>query len=515
MVRFLGLQNSRLALLVASFLAVGTLVSCGGSHDPNQRGVHVGESGPLDPSKVDFDDGLNQLRSIFLLYAGRNGFTREQISNVIDKVREKYGHLITDDKLTPEQFINLLFEFDKNKNAHLTWEELLDGLKERSPVLKWLLENPSPTIANLKKLMRMQFPNASEVALDGAAQAMFLFDHDLIGGNNNGKLEGSEISIAGVIMTFLEKSQCFKGDVCIQVPMPDPTTLMPILKQKLNKQLYTRYPEPNFEKLSQEDFALETIQMGARFFAVDRLVNQIGGAGIESEMDAARLMALGGISLPENWVTMRSFFDCKLLNGNNDEALSAVEAFHMLTETMFAAKVRIMFEGDFSYKSAKAHFSAVLDLKQMFPYVGHDLFFAVERVGTAIKPYHLRGEFWDEFMDFDKPSMEGNGNEKLELGEVALQLAYVDVLNFIYIKYDSDKDVRVSRSEAKKIFKDLGADDAEGAVKVFFAGKLLSEDFKKTPWAVIKIGLHSVFGPRELMPDSFYRRMKIQLKLFL
>ena len=88
--------------------------------------------------------------------------------------------------------------------------------------------------------------------------------------------------------------------------------------------------------------------------------------------------------------------------------------------------------------------------------MGHDLFFAVERVGTAIKPYHLRGEFWDEFMDFDKPSMEGNGNEKLELGEVALQLAYVDVLNFIYIKYDSDKDVRVSRSEAKKIFKDLG-----------------------------------------------------------
>ncbi|MBI3543627.1 MAG: hypothetical protein HY075_10175 [Deltaproteobacteria bacterium] len=494
------------AALVASLAAGG----CGQMKNKDEKLLVVRDQAVTSTSSDGLSANLDQIRQFIELYfgvGGGSGMSREQLAHLLERYKDKLGEFLSGSKLSLNDLLDLLFKFDHNRDGKLTPGEIADGLLQRVPILRWIPSNVAQVSeAELADKIASEYPQASPKAREGLTKALMIYDQPWAGGNGDGLLTRIELSSAGLILGMLQSTDFSQP---IAVPSnPRERLVGEQLNHKINQQIFGRHEQLDYMKLAPADIQLEWMQLSMRFYLTDKLVHFFGGTEgrLPSDRQAMALSALGPAQQP-HWEKLRRFYDNPMMGGDRDGKLSTIESFSLLSDLEFAQKLLNALEGDTTaagINRAPAKRKVLASLMTLLPRVGQPL--AMGDLDEWKKdPWAVRAEFWNSLRLYDEREYGGNGDGKLDAGELAMALGYARVVENLYAVYDTGRDGYLSKEEARPLFAELGVHDGR-LIDAFFMNVGL-DGHDVGFWEKLKIFFSGRSKIDNLHPYEFYERL--------
>lgn len=521
-------MKKRILLPSLTLVCVLGLTGCGVIKDRADRVVVAAENSQgtrqstgRPGERDEEDEALRQIRQFLNLYTDHGTVSREGLANFIAKYKEKIAPFLEGMSLSAQELIDLLFKFDANHDLRLTPQELSDGLMKRIPILRWIPDNhASITREELDEQIAREYPNSGPSARKGLGEALMLSDSAWSEGNQDGRISRAEVSGAGLVIGVVAQTDFSQGFTIPPGAIGEGggLDLNPVIgnlvRQKLDQQLFSRYPDPRAQSISEDDRRLEWMQLALKFFAIDKLVHHFGQrdgsiqAGKLPEAAAGKALSAWGIEQLPHWSSLRKIYGSGMMGGEADNAYSSLEAFNLITDLEYARKVRSMTRGQFSSKALNAHPNKryLLDaLTRLLPRTGAGLYLAEYQNGSPLAGAP-RSEYWDDVSwQFDDSFRGGNEDKSLDEGEVAMMLAYAKLDENLFELFDTDHNSYLERPEGNKLFETFGLTDYR-IIDAFYANVGLNSNAPGF-WARLKVFFGGDRGWRRLSPFSFHVRI--------
>ena len=502
-------------MIPAALAAALSAAACGQIKDRPDHVITVqgdGSAASGDSSSSTLPDDLRKLQDLINLYTDKGSITKSGLANLINKYKDKIGGFLDGTGMTTDQIVEFLFQFDTNHDGNISTDEIVNALYKRIPILRWIPDNRAAIDAtSLDADIAQEFPRASAIAREGLKGVLLRYDEKWAGGNGDGLLTRQELSVAGLLLGVLEQVDFSKG-----VPVPpgasdDQKLAIGLVNQKLNEQIYGRYPVADSSLLAVDDAHLEWMQLALRFYLCDKLVYSTSGDSLIAPPDQAQALAQYGYGPadPNHWAAFRQLYSNPLMGGQAG-GWSTIVTFNVVTELDYAARIWLVANGDFSAQNISqipGRDALLASLQTIYPSAGKGLFLADPQSKKKKKkdPAGVRSDYWDNVKDFDSAELGGNHDGKIDIGELALALGYARVIDGIYATYDTNHDGLMSKLEAAPLFKSFGIVDPR-AIEVFYAD--IDVDGKgNSLWAALKIFFSGASKIDNLGPYEFHKRM--------
>lgn len=492
--------------LAATAVIASTLVGCGQLKNRDEKTLVVHDQAAVQMSQNELSANLDQLRQFIELYFNGDGATRAQLTNLLERYKDKLAKFLHGTKLSMNDLIDLLFSFDANHDGKVGTGEIIGGLFKKIPVLRWIPDNAtSITGDELAAHIAAEYPQATEIARDGLKRALLSFDEAYAGGNGDGKLSRAELATAGLILGVLDQTDFGTGLTPPKNATRQEQLVIEQLRQKLNQQLFGRQKQLEAGKLSEADAKLEYMALSLKFYLTDKLTHSYDRDGLIPGDKQAE--ALSKIGPQQTNAALRQLYDHKIMGGDGDGKLSSIESFALVSDLTFAEKVFKALDGDISAaglgKSKWNHY-VLADLLVVFPRTGQGLALG-DREAWEKDPWAIRPQFWDGMKLYDTPAYGGNGDGKIDTGELAVGLTYMRIVENIFGLYDTDSNGILSKEEASAMMKDLGFNDSR-MLDAFFADVGL-DGGDVSFWDKMKAFFSGRSKINELGPFDFYVRL--------
>ncbi len=501
--------------LVATLATLATMIcaGCGQVKNRDDKVVVVHDASTTQLSARELGSNLDQIRQFIELYFGGHGVSRVGLGNLLEKYKDQLGKFLGGTKLTPNELIELLFKFDANKDDKLTPGEVADGLAKRIPILRWIPRNTSSIDRQqLAAQILREYPDASVNAREGLTRALMHFDDVWAEGNGDGTLSRQELATAGLILGMLQGT-----DFSIPIAMPGnaPKSQALVTEQlhhKVNQQMFGRYSQLQYTKLPAADIQVEWMQLALNFYLTDRLTHHYNEDGKLSREQQAEALSNFGPSQLGRWELLRKLYGSPLMGGDADKerGLNTIESFSLLSDLNYASKLFTAAKGDLSaggLARLPLKNSLLAHLMVLYPRTGQRLIMG-ELAAWKKDPWAIRSEYWDGLQIYDTPRYGGNGDGKLDLGELAMALAVDRIVENLFALYDTDHSGSINKSEAAVLFKDVAPKHFDKRlVDAFFADLGLEEGKDPGFWSKLKAFFSGRTEIDELSPFEFYIRL--------
>jgi antitoxin component of RelBE/YafQ-DinJ toxin-antitoxin module len=443
--------------------------------------VRSTSSGLSSNARTDLHKAVDDL---FDLYSLEGGFTKEGLLNIVNKHKDKIQNVLSGMPLPVEDLIDMLLSMDTNQNGALSPEEIEAGLRKLVPAYNWVESTEPATRAHVFEMVKKDFPDASDEAVNSFTETFMRLDESWNAGNADGKIARSEVASAGFLLGFAQ-----------QVKLPfKPTAgkdtaalLTAQIQNKLNQQVFARYSATAFNLLPLADQRLEWMRLILRFYFSDKLANY---SGKDITPALTTFLKYSGVTSP----MLQKLYKSKLMGGRGTATLSTLEFFNLATDMEYAGKI-VGRHSKLDAATITNDPSLLLSMLQVFPRSGVSVF--TEKTNQA------RADYWNKLSQFDAPALGGNKNGLVDTYEVTLALGYVRVIDNLYLSYDTNSDGWITKEEARPFFAELGFDQ-DMIVDAFFAGIDLSD---ADPISIaLKLLLSGNKGINRLLPYEFYNR---------
>ncbi len=518
--------------LILGCLGSNIFVTCGKIKERDEPVVVVSETKTEKPSEDNIDELIKKAKEIFELYGGSEGsLSLQELENIAARIDPNIGSI----------FKALWSHIIRDGKSKKTLSELVGKAADKIPVIRWIPNKNQPISSeDLYSKLKSEYPDASEVALKGFLNVLVRFDETWAGGNKDGKFSRKEMALVALGLAALEQldftknfssedenTECEECDEDFNVRSEK--LYFKYLSQKMNKQIFLRYPMGDYRQLRPADYKIEWLQLGSRFLLADKLVQNYGGRYIPASKQA-EIIRLNGFSQiaqrEDGWKSLRKIYDTPLMAGEDDGRWSTLETFNILTDLLYSAKLLLFFSNDLSSNkliAAPGFLKRSAHLVTIFPKIGGNIFFEApleapkgRELDSTNEPQItqnkiLRKKFWEELIcNFDDLKRGGNNDRRLDLGEFAYALSYVSLVEMLFIEFDKNpRDGFLHRKEAKNILDLFDLGDAR--VIDYFYTDLSNEDLKKakhSSWKRLEIWLKGEKKKTKFSPFEFYDRLK-------
>jgi hypothetical protein len=401
----------------------------------------------------DTDALVGQLTQLYSVYGGKDGFTRQGLTQVLSKYAVGFRPVIVD----------LAFALDDNGDGRLTAAEVLDGVRTRLPLMTWVPKGAALPETSLVQSAARTFPDASDGVRDRLVSRLLRFDRREAGGDGDGRLSRRELALPAIVAKVAGQTQ-----FPLQVQGSESDGLLSrVLALRMSQQVVGRYSTPKYSHLPENDLRLEWMSLALDLVYADRVTGH--ATGVPFEMGAERLAPLLGqeqdtAEIHQDTLTaLLRAYDSSAMGGNGDGKTEAGEWWSVLADVSHA-RALLNITGPLSPAHASALFFGpylqghFLDL---FPEAGSS-YFLDGMLSTPAGP-----TLWDLAVSWDGSGVEGAADGILGESELALGLARVRSVDSLFQFLDSNHDGRLSRDEAAVLFQGFGVTDGLGAASLF------------------------------------------------
>ncbi|MEK7689513.1 MAG: hypothetical protein AAB425_00675, partial [Bdellovibrionota bacterium] len=296
---------------------------------------------------ISTSEQITEIANVYNNYASADGVTKDQITNIMVKTTGSADPQATD----------AIFDMAAaggSTDDKATPKEVLAGIYATIPTMAWIAQGETLSREEIRPRMKATYSVASAVAVEGLLDTLFRYDEPWVGGNGDGRLSRMETEIAGLIIGGMDNEDYTSnppvGAGTPGGPSGSEELQTKILDTKLNKQLFLRYPVASMKQLALPDRQLEWVSFALRALLADSMV-QIQGGSIPLEKQAAALATMGYSFVNDSTdgcLSLRKYYDNKINFGDGDGTLNTIEAFNLISDLDFAAKLSKAVNGDFT-----------------------------------------------------------------------------------------------------------------------------------------------------------------------
>ncbi len=324
-----------------------------------------------------------------------------------------------------------------------------------------------------------------------------LYDEGWAGGNGDGHLNFSEALLSGVLLKASKNVDQSNGSFLFNVLNGENALLAGTLNRAFVLQVGSEPQNANDTSSSLRRLQIEWVKLALKFDLTQRALDHFGVDGsVPQEQLRSVLTALGYTTLIVS-PTLEKIVDSSLLGGNEDGRFDAIEVLAIILYSKFSDFRLACNPGD--YKSLGK--TMVSYIKELYPIVGRS-WFDEGSVPTFTKAMG----------SFDEKHKGGNENGRLDAAELSVGLAYMNVLEQLFIRYDQNRNGQISRGEISSLFEEISSDPE--MLKAFFADFALEDDHIGR-WDKIRYALFVDKSIQELSPYDFYKRLEKVLPKYL